>query len=598
MEEWVGLQWHRFATRRAQGAPSSHAVTLAEMQRAVALLLHAGGARQRIAAAQPLRVGGPRTVWQRVAGSGTRVALPQWDADVLALPERLDVFGDVQAHRDLYLWWAALAACFDPTQPWAEANRAATAAALGRFPGLHARWQRLHEAELARRPPATDALEEATLQRVLRDEPVDGAQATTVLHHSAVAPVWTWLVPCADSHTPHRDGTTPVGGERRAATTALPQRRRARRSETPTARAPLLLAAKGESLKTFADPMAIDRAHDDDDDGSAAVAAEELEQLTLQRSQGSLAARVRFDLDLPSASADDLPLGPGEPLPEWDLRAQRLVDARVSAQWLQARDAPAWLAPPALHALAARVRRRLEVQRAAPRWQRGSADGSEIDLDAWVRERGLQGGATRDAVYLRRVRAQRELATLLLADLSLSTDAHANDRQRVIDVIREALYVFGDALSASGDAFSMVGFSSLKRTLRLHAIKGFDERWGASVHARLGALKPGYYTRMGAALRAATRRLAERPERQRLLLLLTDGKPHDLDGYEGRLGMEDTREAVHEARRAGLLPFALSIDCEAGAVMPRLFGHGGWAWVRRPEELPQRLAALYARLTR
>jgi nitric oxide reductase NorD protein len=69
-----------------------------------------------------------------------------------------------------------------------------------------------------------------------------------------------------------------------------------------------------------------------------------------------------------------------------------------------------------------------------------------------------------------------------------------------------------------------------------------------------GALKPGYYTRMGAALRAATRRLAERPERQRLLLLLTDGKPNDLDVYEGRYGLEDTREAVREARAAGCCP--------------------------------------------
>ena len=103
---------------------------------------------------------------------------------------------------------------------------------------------------------------------------------------------------------------------------------------------------------------------------------------------------------------------------------------------------------------------------------------------------------------------------------------------------------------------------------------------------------------MGAALRAGTRRLQQRPERRRLLLLLTDGKPHDLDGYDSAWGLEDTRQAVLEARQAGLLPFALSIDAEAGDTLPRLFGDAGWAAVRRPEELATRLATLHARLAR
>ena len=287
------------------------------------------------------------------------------------------------------------------------------------------------------------------------------------------------------------------------------------------------------------------------------------------------------------------PAGDGEWLPEWNPKSHRVEPRRVRTQPLQARDAMPWRAPPALHAHAARVRQRLQQQRAAPRWQHGCADGEAIDIDAWVLAQaepghrgdtggpsGPQGqtGATADRLYQRRVRDRHDLASLLLADLSLSTDAHVDDDQRVIDVVRDSLYVFGEALAGSGDAFSMVGFSSLRRSLRLHELKGFDERWAAPALARIGAVKPGYYTRMGAALRAGTRRLALRPERQRLLLLLTDGKPHDLDGYEGRWGLEDTRQAVVEARRAGVLPFALSIDAQAGDVMPRLFGPGGWAW--------------------
>ena len=153
--------------------------------------------------------------------------------------------------------------------------------------------------------------------------------------------------------------------------------------------------------------------------------------------------------------------------------------------------------------------------------------------------------------------------------------------------------------ATSGDAFEMLGFSSVRREqVRIQHLKGFDEPWGAIARQRVGAIRPGYYTRMGAAIRAATLQLQQRPERQRLLLILTDGKPNDLDQYEGRWGLEDTRHAVAEARDAGLLPFCISIDEQAHAYLPHLFGPRGWAWVRRPAELPARLAGVYARLTR
>jgi nitric oxide reductase NorD protein len=203
------------------------------------------------------------------------------------------------------------------------------------------------------------------------------------------------------------------------------------------------------------------------------------------------------------------------------------------------------------------------------------------------------------AVFTRRVRTERSLATLLLADLSLSTDAYATQTARVIDVIREALYVFGEALSASGDPFEMLGFSSVRRqNVRIQHLKGFDEPWNAAVRDRVGAIKPGYYTRMGAAIRLATQRLGERPERQRLMLILTDGKPNDLDVYEGRYGLEDTRHAVQAAREAGLIPFCITIDEAAHDYLPMLFGQQGYALVHRPQDLVDRLTTVYTRFMR
>ena len=258
--------------------------------------------------------------------------------------------------------------------------------------------------------------------------------------------------------------------------------------------------------------------------------------------------------------------------------------------------------PAKLRRTAKRLRSQFQALAPTRTWLKGQQEGEEIDLDAWVRqEADLLSGTHPDnrGVYRAQVNQQRDLACLLLADLSLSTDAYASDHARVIDVIRDSLFLFSEALSATGDCFAMYGFSSLKRgNVRFNHLKSFNERYDGNVRGRIQAIKPGYYTRMGAAIRHATTLLAAQPQRQRLLLLLTDGKPNDLDRYEGRYGIEDTRMALHEARQQGLRPFCVTIDIEANEYLSHLFGAGGFAVIRKPEDLPKKLPLLYAQMTR
>jgi nitric oxide reductase NorD protein len=103
---------------------------------------------------------------------------------------------------------------------------------------------------------------------------------------------------------------------------------------------------------------------------------------------------------------------------------------------------------------------------------------------------------------------------------------------------------------------------------------------------------------MGAALRYARRLLEAEPAERRLLLLLSDGKPNDLDRYEGRYGIEDTRQAVRAARQGGIQPFCVTVDARGNDYLPYLFGSGGYVVIRDPRELPRKLPLLYARLTR
>lgn len=279
--------------------------------------------------------------------------------------------------------------------------------------------------------------------------------------------------------------------------------------------------------------MRVNRADDDEPDDAAGRAADEMTELAIAPDGRRSASRVRFDLDLPSAAADDRPLGPGQRLPEWHWKTGRLVPDHCAVQCLVAREA----APFRLLAGAARHRAAGApaaggALRAAPVLTRARPDGDEIDLDACATA-STTWGATRSA--RRRPSScaasatSAASATLLLADLSLSTDAHVGDDTRVM-IDRDALHVFGEALSGGGDAFEMLGFSSVRRhNVRIQHLKGFDEPWDETVRARVGAIRPGYYTRIGAAIRHATLRLSARPERQRPLLLLTDGKPNDID---------------------------------------------------------------------
>ena len=106
-------------------------------------------------------------------------------------------------------------------------------------------------------------------------------------------------------------------------------------------------------------------------------------------------------------------------------------------------------------------------------------------------------------------------------------------------------------------------FIRKRHQVRFNLLKNFSEPYDDQIRGRLQALRPGYYTRMGAAIRQATRILMDQKGSHRLLLLISDGKPNDIDHYEGRYGVEDTRMAIIEARKKGLIPYCITIDREA-----------------------------------
>lgn len=607
MEEWVGKQWDRFIRRAAHRQHDAAAVSLTQVQRSIGLMFRAAGGAPavRVVPAGDTRVGGTRDWLQRVAGTGTHAATGRLEPEALSLPPVIAVHAEEALNRALYLWLAALAAHIVPSGDWIADNQAASERVLEQFPGLRERHHRLLAAEVALRPDPVRlrgraAEAERRVQAALAGRARQGATVEAEVLPEEVAPVWMWLdTGAAALAAVARDQDPATADAQRPPTPQDARRRKAQAVVDERDKAPLMMFFRAESILSWGEFVKVNRASDDEDDGNALAAANDMDMLAIAPDGQTTASRVKFDLDLPSAAADDRPLGPGIRLPEWDWRRGALIPDHCALQTLETAEPPSFAPTPALRVTARRVRRRMEVLRGGMGRLHAQPEGEELDLDAWVRHQVDAACAPRSespSVFTRRVRSERSLATLLLADLSLSTDAYATQTARVIDVIRDALYVFGEALSASGDPFEMLGFSSVRRqNVRMHQLKGFDEAWGPRTRDRVGAIKPGYYTRMGAAIRHATARLAQRPERQRLLLLLTDGKPNDLDIYEGRYGLEDTRHAVLAARAEGLLPFCITIDETAHGYLPMLFGEQGYALVHRPQDLVNKLSAVHQR---
>lgn len=288
--------------------------------------------------------------------------------------------------------------------------------------------------------------------------------------------------------------------------------------------------------------------------------------------------------------------------PEWDYRLQayQLPGARLhllpnlpgSQQWVDG-------TLDEHRSLLNQIRRRFEMLSARRVTRRRLLDGDDIDLQSWVDGYAdfRAGGTLPETLYQTRRTAERNLAVTLLIDISGSTDSWVSNHRRIIDVEREALLLVSAALDGMGEPWSIQAFSGEgPDAVIVRQIKAFDESFSNDVALRISALEPEHYTRAGAAIRHATAGLMQQPASHRLLVLLSDGKPHDRDIYEGQYGVEDMRQAVTEATLQGISAFCLTIDRQAPAYLPRIFGPHNYALLPKPELLPTALLDWMKRL--
>ena len=278
--------------------------------------------------------------------------------------------------------------------------------------------------------------------------------------------------------------------------------------------------------------------------------------------------------------------------PEWDYRFQAYNEPGPIVRLLPAADGPQQWVDRTLdehRSMLDAIRRRFEMLRGERTPLRRQLDGDDLDLEACIDARAdlHAGHPMAPSLYRSQKRTKRDMAIMLLIDVSGSTDGWVSSGRRVIDVEREALLLVCIALGAMGEPYCVQAFSGYgPRSVSVRTLKRFDEPYGNQVAMRIAALEPDQYTRAGAAIRHASATLMRESASQRLLLMLSDGKPNDVDIYEGRYGVEDMRRAVIEAKLQGVAPFCLTVDRYAASYLPGVFGINQYALLAKPSMLP------------
>lgn len=263
-------------------------------------------------------------------------------------------------------------------------------------------------------------------------------------------------------------------------------------------------------------------------------------------------------------------------------------------------------------------------------------DGEEFDLDAvieYVVERHA-GGSPNEKLYWRRNKIERDVAVSFLLDMSASTDEEINRRdrkytdddfdddprryltwwaqkkareasnpaKRIIDLEKESIVLLMEALETIGDTYGVYGFSGYGRdNVEFYVIKDLLEAYGDRVKRRIDKIMPIRSTRMGPAIRHATAKLDLHDAKVKILFLVSDGRPQDhgygRDRTEKEYAIHDTKMALNEAKRKGIVPFCLTVDRAGHDYLKTMCEDIGYEVVADIEALPSRLPTLYRKLT-
>ena len=355
-----------------------------------------------------------------------------------------------------------------------------------------------------------------------------------------------------------------------------------------------------ESLMSIFEQVNVDRMEDDSFDEDALYHAEDLDEITIGKKQANLSSRIKMDLDLQPDMTEIYPLGKGHLIDEWDYRINDYLINYVRIKPQVTLNVVPIELPVRLKKTVRKIQGELDLLELDRIKNDRLPYGDELNIDTWIDYKGhLNKSMHHQNFYTTFEKKTRDISTLILADVSLSTEGGITQDIRIIDVIKDGLMVFSEAMEKLNDKFAIYSFSSLQnKKVYFNIIKNFKDKYDNLIRGRIDSMQPYYYTRLGAAIRESAKILDKQQSNTKLLLIISDGKPNDEDRYDGRYGIEDTKKAIEEVKKKGITPFCITVDLEAKEYLSYLFGRNGFAVVRDGQKLPKVIPEVYINLTK
>lgn len=588
MDEKVGKLWNHYVTKKASRLFKEEEVVFTDIAKSLKLFYHLLGGEKgkELHITDKRSIKTSRTLLEKFSGTGKTFFLAWQDETGIYLPASLAYF-PLKTHNEMHYYWliAMLSNVNVTTQNISAENTDTADLLMEKYSGFHEFYSYAHSFLINNYP------ELSTI------EPLDEGSSA----HNYPNPLWIYpplttsskRLDVGDDEEIHREND-----DQRQSETLKMKKKTSQIDDTKETDGLLLFLP--ESIMSFMEQVRVDRQENDSYDEDALYNAEDLDEITLGQKDANLSARIKMDLDISASSVEEYPLGSGHFIDEWDYKKELYLKNYVCIKpFISLHTEPIEL-PKRLQKMMRRIQSELDLMELDRIKRDNLPYGDEINIDTWIDYKGHQNRSNHPQRFFETYeRKMRDLSTLILADVSLSTEAGITQEIRVIDMIQDALMVFGESLHRLQDRFAIYTFSSIKNTkVNFHIIKNFKESYSDVVRGRIHAIKPGYYTRMGAGIRESAKILEKQQSANKLLLILSDGKPNDVDRYDGRYGIEDTKKAIEEVKQKGITPFCITIDIDAKEYLPYLFGRNGYAVIRDAKKLPKVLPEIYMNLTK
>jgi len=591
-EESIGRVWDKYLNKKVNKFHEEERVYFADISKSLTLFHHLLGGEQgkELHVTDKRYVNTTRTLLQKVSFLGQEFYLTWQDEKAIYLPASSAYFPTKEQNEMLYYWLIAMVTRVDVnSNNLIEQNSHAVTLLTTKYNGFKEFYSHASKYLSAQ-------FEQLSFMNALEEIDFDNE----ALINDYPNPLWIYPPMLANTQVNTPSDEEEMQREQEKEKTDTLEMKKKSNQMDDKKETDGFLAFLPESLMSIFEQVNVDRMEDDSFDEDALYHAEDLDEITIGKKQANLASRIKMDLDMQPDMTEIYPLGKGHLIDEWDYRKNDYLINYVRIKPQVTLNVTPIEVPKRLKKTVKKIQGELDLLELDRIKNDRLPYGDEINMDTWIDYKGhLNKSMHHQNFYTTYEKKTRDMATLILADVSLSTEGGITQDVRIIDVIKDGLMVFSEALEKLQDSFAIYSFSSLQnKKVYFNIIKNFNDKYSDLIRGRIDTMQPQYYTRLGAAIRESSKILDRQQSANKLLLIISDGKPNDEDRYDGRYGIEDTKKAIEEVKKKGITPFCITVDMDAKEYLSYLFGRNGFAVVRDGQKLPKVIPEVYINLTK